>query len=79
METTKYELKYCERCGTLKLRPVESGTTYCRRCERLLARFAFPRGASATHSSELSSSAAVEKLAGIPLTDYSDGLSRRVH
>jgi len=39
METIRFELKYCERCGTLKLRPVASATTYCRRCESLLARF----------------------------------------
>ena len=44
METIRYELKYCERCGTLKLRPVASASTYCRRCERLLARFTLPRG-----------------------------------
>jgi len=39
METIRFELKYCERCGTLKLRPVASATTYCRRCEGLLTRF----------------------------------------
>ena len=39
METIRFELKYCERCGTLKLRPVASATTYCRRCESLLTRF----------------------------------------
>ena len=39
METIRYELKYCERCGTLKLRQVASASTYCRRCEGLLARF----------------------------------------
>jgi hypothetical protein len=41
MEAIKYELKYCERCGTLKLRAATSGATYCRACERLLGRFKF--------------------------------------
>jgi hypothetical protein len=26
------ELKYCERCGGLRLRPVGSGQTFCVRC-----------------------------------------------
>lgn len=78
MEIIKYELKYCERCGTLKLRPVSSETTYCRGCERLLTRFTFPRGARAAHSSELRSPPELEKLAGMPLTIHSDSLSVRV-
>jgi len=43
MESIKYELKYCEGCGTLKLRPVGTGTGHCRVCESILARFRFPR------------------------------------
>ena len=41
METKRYELKYCEGCGTLKLRPVASPQSYCQRCELRLARFVF--------------------------------------
>ena len=43
MKTIKYELKYCEGCGTLKLRPICSANNYCRLCERMLARFRFPQ------------------------------------
>ncbi len=31
------ELKYCEACGALWLRPRNSQATYCRRCERVMA------------------------------------------
>jgi len=41
MESKRYELKYCEGCGTLKLRPVSSPESYCARCEQRLARFVF--------------------------------------
>ena len=43
MESIKYELKYCEGCGTLKLRPVLAGTPHCRVCDNMLTRFRFPR------------------------------------
>jgi hypothetical protein len=42
MKTIKYELKYCEGCGTLKLRPVNFANNHCVVCERMLARFRFP-------------------------------------
>ncbi len=29
----RVELKYCEGCGALHLRPVGSGLVFCRRCE----------------------------------------------
>lgn len=41
MESKRYELKYCEGCGTLRLRPVASPESYCRRCEERLSRFVF--------------------------------------
>ena len=43
MENSKYELKYCEGCGTLRLRPVLAKSSHCRVCEQLLSRFRFPR------------------------------------
>ena len=43
MKTVKYELKCCEGCGTLKLRPACSANNYCLVCERMLARFRFPQ------------------------------------
>jgi hypothetical protein len=43
MENRKYELKYCEGCGTLRLRSVNAKTNHCRVCERLLARFRLPK------------------------------------
>jgi ribosomal protein L37AE/L43A len=36
MERTSYELKYCERCGSLGLRRVHSGETYCEPCGQML-------------------------------------------
>ncbi len=45
MECIHYELKYCEGCGTLKLRPIKSAMEPCSVCERMLARFRFPRKA----------------------------------
>jgi hypothetical protein len=38
MEATRLELKYCERCGALKVRRVASTDNYCERCSRLLTR-----------------------------------------
>jgi hypothetical protein len=34
------ELKYCERCGGLGLRPVGGGQTYCASCARAMAEMA---------------------------------------
>ena len=47
METISCELKYCEGCGTLKLRPINFVTNHCAICEHMLARFRFPRTALA--------------------------------
>jgi hypothetical protein len=33
----QFELKYCERCGGLWLRPVGGGQTYCVACGRAMA------------------------------------------
>jgi len=68
MNTVKYELKYCERCGTLKLRPVSSATNYCMLCEHLLARFRFGKSAAAAIAAGLSTPAAIKTLAGIPFS-----------
>lgn len=39
MPLIKYEFKYCERCGSLRLRRVESGAPYyCQACAQLLSR-----------------------------------------
>lgn len=43
MELIRYELKYCEGCGTLKLRRQESDNNDCPVCERMLERFRFRR------------------------------------
>jgi|HubBroStandDraft_6_1064221.scaffolds.fasta_scaffold38285_5 ribosomal protein L37AE/L43A len=66
MEIISYELKYCERCGTLKLRPIDSGSAYCRHCEGVLARYTFPHG---TRGKSVALRSAPEKafLAQIPL------------
>ena len=39
MQAIKYELKYCERCGSLRLRPTDSGETYCGPCAQVLGKF----------------------------------------
>ncbi len=36
MEGTSYELKYCERCGSLGLRRLRSAESYCRSCGQLV-------------------------------------------
>ncbi len=43
MQAITYQLKYCERCGALRLRRADSRDTYCRDCEQLL--FNMPRQA----------------------------------
>jgi hypothetical protein len=42
MQLTTYELKYCERCGSLRLRRAESAETYCEPCGQMLANFSLP-------------------------------------
>jgi Zn-finger nucleic acid-binding protein len=34
----QFELKYCERCGGLWLRPMGGGQIYCVRCSREMAK-----------------------------------------
>ena len=41
-QTTAYELKYCERCGSLGLRRVLSAETYCRPCGHVLTNIVVP-------------------------------------
>ncbi|MGB8885522.1 MAG: hypothetical protein WCC87_02315 [Candidatus Korobacteraceae bacterium] len=45
MEGITYELKYCERCGTLGLRRSKSTETYCRPCGQVLVNSSLPTGA----------------------------------
>jgi hypothetical protein len=47
MNTEKLELKYCERCGTLKLRPVSSTQNCCKACARMLERYRLGKRARA--------------------------------
>lgn len=65
MKSIKCELKYCEGCGTLQLRPVQSVTNHCAICLRMLARFRFPRAALAERGGGLPHAALVGT---IPLT-----------
>jgi hypothetical protein len=62
MKSIKCELKYCEGCGTLQLRPVKSVTNHCAICERMLARFRFPRAALAGQRIGLPSAAWLGKI-----------------
>ena len=68
MNTVKFELKYCERCGTLKLRPVSSTSTYCPLCERLLARYRFGKRIAAAIAAGMPAPADLKKLAHIPFS-----------
>ena len=46
-DAIRMELKYCEACGALCLRPESSSAPYCRRCEKVmagLARVSAPEG-----------------------------------
>jgi len=36
MQAISYELKYCERCGSLRLRRADSAQDYCPSCEQAL-------------------------------------------
>lgn len=45
---TKVELKVCERCGGLWLRPAGSGWAYCRPCKPAVDRLPQPRRKRAT-------------------------------
>ncbi len=42
-EGQRLELKVCERCGGLWLRPQASGWRYCRRCKPQVDRLPLPR------------------------------------
>jgi ribosomal protein L37AE/L43A len=48
MQSTAYELKYCERCGSLGVRRTNSAKTYCEPCGQSLSNFLLirrqPRG-----------------------------------
>jgi ribosomal protein L37AE/L43A len=39
MQLSTYELKYCERCGSLRLRRAASAGTYCEPCGQMLANY----------------------------------------
>jgi hypothetical protein len=45
MQPSTYELKYCERCGSLRLRPAASAETYCQPCGQMLANYSLPNHA----------------------------------
>jgi len=37
LQAIRVDLKYCEACGALWLRPCGSHTPYCGRCEKVMA------------------------------------------
>lgn len=41
-EELRFELKYCERCGGLWLRPAGGGQTYCAGCARQMGELPTP-------------------------------------
>jgi len=46
MEQGTYELKYCERCGSLGTRRAHSSDTYCESCAQILTHSFLPGAAS---------------------------------
>jgi len=42
MQATSYQLKYCERCGSLRLRRAASAENYCQPCEQALFNWSLP-------------------------------------
>jgi len=42
IEVVELELKYCERCGALWLRPAGSSHVYCAPCELKMAELSLP-------------------------------------
>lgn len=42
MPLTTYELKYCERCGSLLVRRSQSSENYCEPCRQALMHVLFP-------------------------------------
>jgi hypothetical protein len=68
MKSIHYELKYCEGCGTLKLRPVLPGAHHCRVCEQMLTRFRFPRKVLANRRTDPPHIAELKMAAGISPT-----------
>jgi|HubBroStandDraft_3_1064219.scaffolds.fasta_scaffold1317184_2 hypothetical protein len=45
MERIIYELKYCERCGSLCTRRSDSSDTYCDACTQIMTHVCLPVGA----------------------------------
>jgi ribosomal protein L37AE/L43A len=39
MQLSTYELKYCELCGSLRMRRATSAETYCQPCGQMLANY----------------------------------------
>ena len=46
MEQGTYELKYCERCGSLGMRRAHSSDTYCESCAQILTHSFLPGATS---------------------------------
>jgi hypothetical protein len=45
MQNITYELKYCERCGSLGLRRSQSADNYCAPCGQILTTYSSPQNA----------------------------------
>lgn len=72
MELIRYELKYCEGCGTLKLRQQKSDNNECPVCERMLERFGF-RKVAAKHHITLPSTALLKGMGPASSTPRAGG------
>ena len=68
MQAIKYELKYCERCGSLRLRRTDSVESYCGPCVRVLGKFPY-------HGKALPAEAAVRPPLGVIKAEAQSQLS----
>ncbi len=50
MQLATYELKYCERCGSLRLRRAASAEAYCEPCGRILVNYSLLQSCEAGES-----------------------------
>jgi ribosomal protein L37AE/L43A len=69
VEVVRMELKYCERCGGLLVRPLASEVTYCASCAVKMAELPRPRGARRGARTPVARSEDIEAvgvLCGVP-------------
>ena len=67
VDLTYFELKYCERCGGLWLRPSGASSTYCEPCARMIEDLPQPGRPLPVRPARVFSSAAPAVVVGFAL------------